>query len=99
MSENSDLVIETRVPVIGPEDKQKYPLTEIDRQWRLVTEAIRQDLVAKPETRRAIMDLCNVPVSEVLPRQFLQAASATDPRIAKLAERYATGIKPILNCR
>src|SRR3989344_1484560 len=89
MSEATDLTeIPRRVPVIDEEAASKFPLDEIDRQWDLTTEAIRRNLITKPEIRKALIPFCAQPLSESLPGQLLSALSSTDERVKKLATRY-----------
>lgn len=96
MSENNASVIETRTPVIGPENKQIYSPDDIERQWRFITEAVRRDLITKPKTRNVLLDFCATPVTEDLPNQFVNAVSNIDKRVAKLGNRYRDGIKDYL---
>lgn len=91
-------MVETRTPVIGPENIQAYPPDDIDRQWRLITAALR-DLIEKAELRdipHRMLGFCNTSVTEKLPDQFLNAVSNIDKRVARLAERYRTGVTAYL---
>jgi len=92
MSEGS-ISIEVRTPVINSENAQKYPLNEIDRQWGLITEAVRREIINSKNARKSLIQFCKTPVSETLPDQFIQTMSASDQRIAMLANRYNSGIK------
>lgn len=94
---NEDTIdIEARKPIIDSESAQAYPPDEIDRQWRLVTEATRRGLINDQSTRRTLLQFCTTPVTETLPGQFLQTTLASDQLIARLAERYRLGIKQYL---
>lgn len=96
MPESNISPIESRRPIIGPEVNQVFSPDAVDRQWRLVTEATRRELIAIPEVRRALSGFCTTPVSETLPEDFLKAVSSVDPRIANLADRFNAGIRAYL---
>lgn len=77
-----------RTPILDKETATTFPTDDIDKQWGLATEAIRRDLIAKPEIRKTLTAFCTQPVSESLPGQFLSSLSSVDERIARLAQRY-----------
>lgn len=77
-----------RTPILNKETATVFPLDDIDRQWGLATEAIRRDMVGKPEVRKTLVPFCREPVSEALPGQFLSTLSSVDERVARLAQRY-----------
>lgn len=95
MSEGS-ISIEARTPIINTESAQKYPLEAMDKQWGLVTEAVRREIINNQDARKSLIQFCKTPVSETLPDQFIQAISVSDQRVAMLANRYNSGIKGYL---
>lgn len=91
----SDIVVETRTPVIDSESSQRYPADEMDRQWRLVTEAVRRKFTDDPGMRMVLIGFCKEPVVEDLSERFLQAVSI-DGLVARLVDRYRSGVKAYL---
>lgn len=79
--------IERRNPILDQESAIQYSPDQMDRQWRLLTEAIRRDILVKPEVRDIAISYIASPVDESLPQNFLDGFS-TDDRIAQLRERY-----------
>lgn len=79
---------ERRVPILS--DWEAYPKEELAREWRLVTEAVRRDIVANPNLSRALVTFIDTPVAEELPGRFVEEAGACDPRIKRLARRYSS---------
>lgn len=79
--------IESRKPIIDRESTEQYSPDQMDQQWRLLTEAIRRNILTNPETRTAAIGYISSPVDESLPRNFLDGLSSDD-RVARLKERY-----------
>lgn len=98
MSEGTDISkIEHRVPIVNEETGCIFSANELDRQWRLVTEKVRKDSIAKPEVRKTLVPFCSEQVSEALPGQFLSLISKADEGIAKLVRRYKEILLAYLN--
>lgn len=68
-------------------EKVPFAREEMKRQWLLVTEAIRQEVLADPAVRSIVQSFIDQPVDEELP-QKLMGALAAHPRLAQLAQRY-----------
>lgn len=83
--------IESRQPIMDLESTEQYPPDKMDGQWRLLTEAIRRDILVNPETRRVAISYVSSPVDESLAKKFLDELSLF-PRIGKLIERFRDGI-------
>lgn len=96
MSENSTAVIEGRTPILDRESAKAFSRENINKQWNLIIEAAKRDLIAKPEIRRVLLQFCATPVSERLPDQFVVSLSSIDPRVVDLAQRYKSGIDAFL---
>lgn len=47
--------IERRIPIINEDSARAFPLRRIDRQWSLLSEAIRRDIIAKPDVRKKML--------------------------------------------
>jgi predicted metal-dependent phosphoesterase TrpH len=84
-------------PILNEETEAAFPINDIDRQWELVTEAIRRDLIVKPEIRKTLSKFCTQSVSETLPSQFLSELSSVDKRVARLASRYLEALPGYLD--
>ena len=83
--------IERRKPVLDAESAERFAPDQMDQQWRLLTEAVRRDILTKPETRKIAAGYIASPVDESLPHRFLDGLSS-DERVAKLQERYGDEI-------
>lgn len=68
-------------------EKPPFARKEMKRQWLLVTEAIRQEILAEPSVRALVQGFTSEPVDETLPRKLL-AALAPHPRLTDLIHRY-----------
>lgn len=79
--------IEKRIPVLDKESAQPFPPEEMDRQWRLLTETIRRDILGAPETRQSVAGYAAIPVSETLPNDFLSHLSPSG-QTDNLRKRY-----------
>ncbi len=86
--------IEQRIPAIDRE--HTFALDKIDHQWKLLTEAIRREVVARPEVRKILLPFCTIPVSERLPDQLISTLRESDERIAKLVDRYEASLAEYL---
>jgi len=95
MAENSAGVVEPRTPVLHIES-EIHP-ADADGQWRLVTEAIKRDLVTQPQVAAALSSFVATPVSETLPKQALDNIAQTDQRVARLTNRYQDKLGAVLN--
>ncbi len=88
--------IRTREPVIDNEFEEQYKPEKMDQQWRLLTEAVLRDILTKPEIRKLVASYIKTPVSESLPKQFLDGLSS-DERVRRLKERYKSQIGAYLD--
>jgi len=88
--------IEARTPVLDYFEAEQFPFDKLDKEWTLLTEALRQDILKDPETRRIARKFIAVPVSETLPDEFLQAFSS-DERIIKLKDRFEKSLGAYLS--
>lgn len=77
-----------REPVIGRRFLEETPRMELDREWGLVTEAIRREIRDHPATRSSLATLVTHPVDETLPLEMLSRVSTVDQRVARLQRRY-----------
>lgn len=68
---------------------------DIEKQWMLLTEAVRREILENPEARRLAAAYATKPVSESLPDDFL-AGLSSNKRVAKLKERYSQTIGDFL---
>ncbi len=75
--------IKTRTPIIERVGKS---VKEIEREWKLVTEAIRREVIKNGKTRKEVADFVDTPVSETLPGEFLKHLH--NQRIGKLRDRF-----------
>jgi hypothetical protein len=89
--------IEARVPVLDAESEQVFDSERLDKQWGLVTEAIRQQVLHNPETRKLCAGYVSTPVSEELAEEFVTAMASVDPRVAQLAARYKATLREYLS--
>ncbi|MBU0661454.1 hypothetical protein KKG22_04755 [Patescibacteria group bacterium] len=87
--------IEIRVPVLDGESASKYSYKELNRQWLLLTEAARREILSVPEVREIAKRFIDLPVDESLSGAFLEALSSNE-RIARLLERYKEQIGDFL---
>jgi hypothetical protein len=83
--------IEIRNPVLNKESIEQFPPDQIDKEWRLITEAVRREILINPEVRNIAIEFVASPLSEALPDAFLDRLSVNQ-RIAKLADRYRSEI-------
>jgi len=88
--------IEAREPIIDQASVEHYQPEVMDRQWLLLTEAMRKEILSHPEARESAIALINSPVDESLPGTFLDSLSS-DERVARLKERYGSGIADYLH--
>jgi len=89
--------VERRVPILDKESAQAFPsFDQLDRQWFLLSEAIRRDIILKPDVRKKLVPFCTVPLSENLRNTMLNALIPLDPRIEKLANRYRSQVSSYL---
>lgn len=87
MSELREIsTIDRRIPVIATDSNPD--VTKINRQWGLVTEAVRRSLITSKPARDALLQFTTTPVSESLPLQMITNERLIDPKIAGLAKRY-----------
>lgn len=70
---------------------------EADRQWRLISEAIRRDIRAKSTIRRALIPFVQRPLSENIPSDALKVMERNSSFVAKLGVRYRAGLTEYLN--
>jgi hypothetical protein len=96
MKEPSLKNFETRKPIIDHGSAEQYIPDQIDQQWRLLTEAVRRDILSKPEIRDIVSSYISSPVDELLPKKLLDELSS-DNRIERLKERYSDQILEYLN--
>ncbi len=87
--------IEVREPVLDDQLPERFDFARIDEQWGLLTEAVRQEMLADPTVRDFVAQQTTTPVSESLPNNFLLGLSA-DARVARLEQRYAQEIGAFL---
>lgn len=83
--------IETRKPILNKESAEQFPPDQIDQEWRLITEAVRREILINPEVRNIAIEFIASPLSEALPDAFLDRLSVNQ-RVAKLADRYRSEI-------
>lgn len=89
--------VDRRVPILNKDSAEAFPpFDQIDKQWFLLSEAIRRDIILKPDMRKKLVPFCTVPLSETLPDAMLNALSPIDPRVEKLAERYRLEVSSYL---
>lgn len=79
--------IPQREPILDETTSEQFETSELDKQWLLVTEVVRQEILTDPETRKLVANFINSPVSETLPAEFLETIS-TNERVARLVGRY-----------
>ena len=79
--------IPQREPVLDDTSSEQFETSELDKQWLLITEAVRQEILTDPETRKLVASFINSLVSEALPAEFLKVISANE-RVARLVDRY-----------
>ena len=84
--------ISVREPVLNESSAESFSSSALDRQWTLVTEAVKRELLHSPEVRQALIQFCSAPLSENLPKDFLEAMSDVSTRVAKLAQRYDSSL-------
>lgn len=82
--------IARRTPVLTAESAQKFSSEKIDKQWMMVTEAVKRDLPANTVLRDALLTFTSTPLSESMPSQVLQEITKADGRVGKLLSRYDT---------
>lgn len=87
MEQSSVENIEKRKPILDEGSVEQFTSIQMDQQWGLLTEAIRRDILSKPEVRKIAIGYITFPVDESLPNKFLSALSS-DERITKLKKRY-----------
>lgn len=80
--------IPERKPVMSGETKKEFPDDQIDREWLQVTEIIRRRIIADPEMRKKVAHFATVPVTESLPKEFLEAIVLTNSIIKELIEVF-----------
>lgn len=79
--------IPQREPVLDETSAEQFETSVLDKQWSLITAAIREEILNDPETRELAVSFINSPVSEALPAEFLKVISANE-RVARLVDRY-----------
>jgi len=87
--------IETRKPILDKESAEKFNFEGIDKQWLLVTERIRRNILENSETRGIAAEYAKIPVSESLPCDFLLKISLHDD-VSKLIDRYKESLMTFL---
>lgn len=87
--------IKSRKPVLDCESFKQYPPDQIDQQWRLLTEAVRRNILTQSGVRAIAIGYISSPVHESLPKNFLDRLSS-DTKIAKLRDRYKGQIRDYL---
>ena len=84
--------ISVREPVLNESSSESFSSSALDRQWTLVTEAVKRELLHSPEVREALIPFCSAPLSENLPKDFLEAMSSVSSRVVKLSQRYDSSL-------
>jgi hypothetical protein len=78
-----------REPILDKNAERKFSSDQMDRQWRLVTEALRREILSDPEVRQQVIGFAATPVSESLPGIFLRRIA--NERVNQLLRRYGQG--------
>lgn len=92
--DSTELRTEQNVPIVIPESLP--PIDVLKKQWEMITEALRRDILTKPEVRKTLIVFCNRPVTETLPDELIASVIHIDERIARLAERYNDSLRGYL---
>ncbi len=79
--------IAERAPVLSESTAEHFETGELDQQWLLLTEAVRQEILSESATRTLVTSFIDSPVSEALPAQFIEKLSS-NARVAKLIDRF-----------
>lgn len=87
--------IDRRVPVLDSENGVDFEAMR--RQWLLITEAVRREILVNYQYRQIIVPFCQTPVSETLPLEFYDAVSHSGTFAAKVCQRYAQSLGTFLN--
>src|SRR5476651_952201 len=84
------------------EIEQRKPVVDVDpdanainREWALVTEAIRRDALAKPEVQGALVSFVDQPIDQATAAEML-VALAGDQRVSRLAHRAGSQLDAFL---
>lgn len=77
-----------RTPILDKDSISKFSLNKLDIQWGFLTEAIRRNIIALSDTRRAMIPFCSTEVSESLPGKACESITSIDQGVARLKERY-----------
>lgn len=89
--------IETRLPVLEKETAKEFDYEAIERQWRLLTEAIKREIKVDPEIRKILSEFSTRPLSETLPQAVLVRVAATNQRVQALISRYSSSLERFIS--
>ena len=81
-------IIESRKPILDQESVEKYDFGKIDKQWTVITEHIRRNILEDIEVRKTVAQYAKITVSESLPYEFLLKISLDDKEVSGLIDRY-----------
>lgn len=87
--------IERRSPVVNP--KEFPEVDTIVREWALLTEAVKREMLSDPEVRRSLLKFSGKSVSEDLADEAIHLLAKGDERIARLATRYGESLGTYLS--
>ena len=88
MTELSVSDIPRRKPILDIESSANFPKETIIHQWQLMTELIKREIQANPDSRQAVLSFIAAPVSESLANQVVTAAADVSEHVSKLQDRF-----------
>lgn len=83
--------IKRRETISNKELGQQFIFDRLDKQWLLLTEVIRRNILTNSKTRKAVQRYITEPIGESLPNFFLNDLSF-NIKILKLKEKYKNEI-------
>jgi hypothetical protein len=88
--------LKIREPVITNAQAKEMNWKKANKEWLLITESIKREIPKSPSLREKLKTFLSIPVSEEMPRLFLQQVEAVNTRTQKLKKRFRGNIVKVL---
>lgn len=82
--------VRQRTPILDANNAQQFPIDQIEKQWRWITEQVRQKITRNQKLREVATQFADIPVGESLPGKFLAELAKADEGIAEIRDEFRT---------
>lgn len=85
---------EPRLDTVLEKDTAKdFDYEAIEKQWQLVTEALKREVISNPAARQALLECASIPLSETSAYETMIQLADGNERIRNLLDRYSASLE------